>query len=194
MSKLPYRACVPLPNMPIALVGTVVGGKCDFIPVGFVSGVNISPPVMCVSISRKNATALAIEKNGAFGLSFPPSSRVVEVDYCGLVSGRDADKSGVFTPFFGDDGNAPMIEECAISCECKYLDKREFGSDIAYFGEVTRVYVDERAVRADGKLDVSVIDPLSFSGIELLYRRAGDAIGRGWDAGKAYEDYPRAGR
>lgn len=188
MKKIQYRQCIPLPNMPIVLVGTMLKEKPNYIPVGFISGVNAKPPIVCIGINRRNITCETILQNKFFSLNFPSSEQVVKVDYCGIVSGNEVDKSTVFSTFYGSTQNVPMIEECPITCVCQLTaDKVEFETDVVYFGEVKEVYVDEETIKENNRIDVGKCNPISFSAIELHYRTIGTDIGAGWEIGKKYK-------
>ena len=45
------------------------------------------------------------------------------MDYCGTVSGRDADKVAVcgFNVFYGEIETAPLIEQCPLNLECRVI-------------------------------------------------------------------------
>jgi flavin reductase (DIM6/NTAB) family NADH-FMN oxidoreductase RutF len=188
MDKIKTGSYIPLPVAPIVVVGATVGGKPNYATVGFVSGVNMKPAIVCVSLNKNHYTPKGIVENGTFSLNIPSGSYAVETDYCGLVSGRETDKSEVFTSFYGELGTAPMIEEFPITCECRYIGKNiEFAMDIVYFGEIVQVYVNEEIAGENKKIDVLKADPLCYSGIENRYRSLGEDKGQGWAIGKRYK-------
>lgn len=188
MERMKAGAFNPLPVVPIVLVGANVNGKPNYMAVGFVGGINIRPPVVCVSLNRVHHTPKGILENGTFSINVPSADYVVETDYCGLVSGKTTDKSNIFKTFYGELETAPMIEEFPITCECKYLDRKaEFEMDIAYFGEVHQVYMREDVLDSDRKLDTAKANPIVYSGIENQYRTLGENVGPGWSIGRTYE-------
>lgn len=188
MGKIKAGSFNPLPIVPIVLVGANVNGKPNYMAVGFVGGVNVSPAVVCVSLNKVHHTPKGILENGTFSINIPSADYVIETDYCGLVSGKTTDKSNIFTTFYGELETAPMIEEFPITCECKYIDEKiEFAMDIAYFGEVHQVYMSEDAVSDDKKLDIAKANPIVYSGLENLYRTVGDSVGQGWSIGRNYK-------
>jgi len=141
MGKVKTGAYNPIPVVPIALVGANVNEKPNYMAVGFVNGVNIKPPIVYVSLNKKHHTPKGIIENNTFSINIPSTNYVVETDYCGLVSGKSVDKSGIFTTFYGELETAPMIEEFPIICECRYTgQKLEFAMDIVYFGEATSTF------------------------------------------------------
>jgi flavin reductase (DIM6/NTAB) family NADH-FMN oxidoreductase RutF len=185
MNKIKIGGRGPIPVMPIVLVGTNVNKKPNYMAVGFAGGINVNPPVVVVSLNKNHHTPKGIIENGTFSMNIPSKELVVETDYCGLVSGKKADKSKIFTSFYGELETAPMIEECPITCECKFLQSVEFEMDIAYFGQVHQVYVNQDLM--DGKkIDMEKASPMVYSGFENKYRILGDSVGTAWKIGRSY--------
>jgi flavin reductase (DIM6/NTAB) family NADH-FMN oxidoreductase RutF len=185
MSKKKIKGNAGFPALSIAIVGANVNGVPNYMAVGFVGGVNVTPPIFMVSLNRNHHTPKGIIENGTFSINIPTPEIIVETDYVGLVSGRKKDKSKIFETFYGDLGTAPMITECAICYELEYLKKTEFVMDITYFGEVKNIYVDEKAYK-DGKPDLSLLNPLIFSGFDGSYYKIGEKLGRAWKIGAKY--------
>jgi flavin reductase (DIM6/NTAB) family NADH-FMN oxidoreductase RutF/effector-binding domain-containing protein len=191
MKKIKAGSFNPLPMVPIVLVGTNVNGKPNYMAVGFVNGVNITPPTVCISLNKKHHTPKGIIENGTFSINIPSADYIVETDYCGLVSGKTNDKSNIFTTFYGELETAPMIEEFPITCECKYIDNKvEFAMDIAYFGEVRQVYINEDIVSVNKKVDIIKANPLML-GIDNLYRTTGEYAGQAYQVGWKYKPKER---
>lgn len=187
MGKVKTGAYNPLPVAPIVLVGTNVNGKPNYMAVGFVNGVNIKPAIVYVSLNRKHHTPKGIIENGTFSINVPSADYVIETDYCGLVSGQNTDKSGIFTTFYGELGTAPMIAEFPITCECRYTGQQvAFDMDTVYFGEVIQVYVNEEIVGENKKIDILKANPIYYSGIENRYRTLGKDLGPAWRIGRQY--------
>ena len=97
MRKTKVGAFIPLPVVPTVIVGVNIAGKPNYLTVGFVSGVNIKPPIIGISLNRKHHSVKGLLENGTFSINVPTSSNLLETDYCGLVSGRSVDKSLLFT-------------------------------------------------------------------------------------------------
>ena len=84
MRKISTGAFIPLPVAPIALVGAIVDGKPNFLPVGFVTGVNMEPPVVCISLNKHHHTFRGILEHGTFSINIPRTGQVVATDWCGM--------------------------------------------------------------------------------------------------------------
>ena len=142
MGKVKTGAFNPLPVAPIVLVGANVDEKPNYMAVAFVNGVNVKPAIIYVSLNKRHHTPKGIIENGTFSINVPSADDVIETDYCGLVSGRNVDKSDIFHTFYGELKTAPMIEEFPITCECRFTGQKiEFEMDVVYFGEVIQVYL-----------------------------------------------------
>ena len=80
-------------------------------------------------------------------------------DYCGIVSGRKADKTNLFEIFYGESKTAPMIKECPLAIECKLIDIYEMPTNSLYIGEVIATYTEEKYL-TNGKPDVEKMNPI----------------------------------
>lgn len=58
MERIRVSPNVALP-MPVVLVGTLVGGRPNFMPAGWCCRANLAPPMLCCGISRAHATRSA---------------------------------------------------------------------------------------------------------------------------------------
>ena len=109
---------------------------------------------------------------------------VDKVDYCGLVSGRKADKSDLFQVFYGDLKTAPMINECPVSIECKVFETIELPSNYLIIGQIMAAFAENECL-TDDKPDVQKIDPLTLTMPDNRYWRVGKYAGAAWEAGKS---------
>lgn len=194
MEKAKTGAFIPMPVAPTVLVGANVAGKPNYLAVGFVSGANMRPPILCVSLNHKHHTVKGILENGTFSVNVPSSAHMRESDYCGLVSGRSADKSRIFTTFYGELGTAPMIAEFPIVCECRFTGQKiDFSMDSVFFGEVVQCYVDKALYKKGEPADILRIDPL-LTGLDRRYRRVGEEIGKAFSIGWEYSGQAKGER
>ena len=175
--KLANQAVGPFPAM---IVGAMKNGKPTYTTVG-AGGCACLEPVLCVSLKDTHYITDAISQNGYFSVNIPSTALVKEMDLCGMVSGRDKDKSSLFNIFFDDTGNAPMIEECPLSFLCKVCDTKQIRGFTMFFGEIVAVYVSEDCI-IDGKPDAVKIDPIIMMG--MSYCSIDDVIGYPFTEGK----------
>jgi flavin reductase (DIM6/NTAB) family NADH-FMN oxidoreductase RutF len=110
--------------------------------------------------------------------------QVIETDHCGLVSGANDDKSGVFRSFYGKLETAPLAEECPVNIECRLFKSVDCGSHTLYIGEVVEVHADKSCV-TDGKLDIGRIHPIVYA--QYAYFGVGKQIEKAFFAGQKYK-------
>jgi flavin reductase (DIM6/NTAB) family NADH-FMN oxidoreductase RutF len=169
--------------MPTVLVGAMADGKPNFMTAAFVGIMNINPPVISISLGKSHFTTDFVKKNKTFSVNLPPTELAAKVDYCGIVSGKSADKSAVFTPFFGKLKTAPMVKECRLSIEASLIQTIDFDVDIAFIGRIESVFCDDDCL-VKGVPDIAKVDPIIFSMGQNKYYSVGRFIGDAWSIGK----------
>src|SRR5512137_1848320 len=140
MAKLKIDRNVSVYPMPVVLAGAVVGGKANFLAIGWIARVNYQPPMVAMSLSKSHYTCGGIREHKEFSVNFPGLNLLEKTDYCGLVSGRDKDKSQIFTLFHGALKHAPMIQECPLAFDCTLVDIVELPSNDLFIGEIAEAY------------------------------------------------------
>jgi len=88
--------------VPIVLAGANVGGKPNYATLGDCGIMGIDPPLVYVSLHRDHYTTQGISANGTFSVNIPSTDLLAVTDYCGVVSGREVDKSELFDTFYGE--------------------------------------------------------------------------------------------
>jgi flavin reductase (DIM6/NTAB) family NADH-FMN oxidoreductase RutF len=182
--KLRIDANVFMYPMPVVLLGATVNGKPNFMAVAWISRVNANPPMLAIGINRAHHTIEGIEENGTFSVNVPQADMVYKVDYCGLISGKKADKARLFGIFYGDLKTAPMIEECPICLECKVIETIELPTNSLIIGQIMAAFAEKECL-TDDRLDVQKIDPLTLTMPDNKYWRMGKYAGAAWEAGKS---------
>jgi flavin reductase (DIM6/NTAB) family NADH-FMN oxidoreductase RutF len=169
--------------MPVVLVGTQVKGRANFMAVGWCARVNGNPPMIACGINNSHATPGGIMTTKTFSVNVPSSALMEKTDYCGLVSGRTTDKSGVFDVFYGTLKSAPMIRECPVNLECQLVQAVTLPTHTLFVGEIAGAYADSRVIK-DNKPDFPAIDPLFLTMPDNRYWTLGTCAGDAWSAGK----------
>jgi flavin reductase (DIM6/NTAB) family NADH-FMN oxidoreductase RutF len=118
-------------------------------------------------------------------MNIPSTDLVQKVDYVGLTSGRDVDKSKLFDVFYGELESAPMIKECPLNMECKVIDQLNFSKMEVFIGEVIQSYIGKEFL-LEGKPNVKKINPLIYS-LERKYYDLGKVIADGLSIGKTFQ-------
>lgn len=187
MKKIDVGRNVPIYPMPVTLIGSNVAGRPNFMAAAWITRANSTPPMLAVSLNKPRLTAEGIRENGTFSVNFPGTKMVRETDYCGLFSGRDADKSGVFEVFYGKLETAPMIEDCPLSIECEMSEVLSLPTNDLFIGEIAAAYSEERYF-TEGRLDVRKIDPLLLTMPDNSYWAVGEYVGPAWSLGQELKE------
>ncbi|HWR40506.1 MAG TPA: flavin reductase family protein [Patescibacteria group bacterium] len=169
--------------MPVAIVGSKVNNKVNFMTAAWISMVSHNPPKMAVTLGKHHHTNKGIKENKAFSVCFPSTGQMKIVDLCGLVSGEKVDKSEYFAVFYGESEHAPLVDDFLLNVECK-LDKIDVnGMNETFIGDIVGIFADE-TVLTNGKVDFDKLDPIILGQVTTEYRCLGAQIGQAWSAGK----------
>lgn len=182
LGTLPYVYPIP-----ITLVGANVDGKANFTTIGDLALLGINPALVCISSHRQHHTNRGILANQTFSINFPTTAMLAEVDYCGLVSGREVDKAALFEVFYGELGNAPMIQACPVNIECQVLQEFSVQHRQVFVAEVVQTHIDSNLVtELDGRktiADLTHLDPILYA-LDNRYYCIGETIGVGYREGR----------
>jgi flavin reductase (DIM6/NTAB) family NADH-FMN oxidoreductase RutF len=170
--------------MPMTLVGSVVDGVDNFMAVGWVSRVNFRPPMIAVALGDHH-TNKGLHDNGEFSVNVPGKDLLEATDYCGLVSGERVDKSDLFPVFRGELPNAPMIETCPVTMECRVVEYLELPTNEVFVGQIHKAYCLEDHL-TDGRPDIEKIEPFTLTMPDNNFWLVGENAGRAWGSGKGY--------
>lgn len=175
----------PILPMPVTLVGSNVDEKANFQTTAWVSRVHMAPPLIAVEVNNGHHTYKGIEQNKTFSVNFPSADMVEITDYCGIVSGKKVDKSGLFEVFYGECKTAPMIESCPLTMECKVVEMNIATTPHLIIGEIIESYVREDCLD-DGKLNPQKADPIILTSPDRNYWRLGEKIAKAFSVGKDF--------
>src|SRR4030043_1673650 len=112
----------------VALIGANVNGKPNYMMVSHCGTGASKPPAIVFPMNNFRHTLKGIRENGTFSVNVVSCDMVKEADYCGIYSGRNRDKSQIFTSFYAMLETAPLIQECPLNLECKAIHYLDLGS------------------------------------------------------------------
>jgi len=168
------------------IVGAVVEGRPNFLAIAHVGIMNHGQPqYISVGINKRHYTNAGIREHGEFSVNIPGQDLMVETDYVGLVSGRNADKSRLFDVFYGGLAHAPLIKSCPVCMECRLERVVDFPTHEVFVGEIMATHAEEDVLREDGSVDIARVRPLLFDMASTKYWALGEELGVCWNAGKA---------
>jgi flavin reductase (DIM6/NTAB) family NADH-FMN oxidoreductase RutF len=180
--KLENLAVGPFPAM---IVGTMMNEKPTYTTVG-AGGCACYEPVLCVSLKNTHFITEGILRSGYFSVNIPSAALVKEMDFCGIASGRDVDKSALFSSFFDAAGNAPMIEECPLNFLCRVCDSKDIRGFTMFFGDIVAAFAGEDCVTQD-RPDPLKIDPIIM--MAFAYCNLKSVIGQPYSEGKKLNNF-----
>ena len=139
---------------------------------------------ICVDSAHKTAENLMARK--AFTVSMATAKYVTACDYVGIVSGnKEPDKfaKAGFHAVPSEHVDAPLIDELPMALECKVISYDE--ETCRLVGEIVNVCVDESVLDANGKVDVSKLQPITYDSMNHRYLTLGEAVGQAFHDGMA---------
>lgn len=177
----------PLPTL---VIGTYnVDMEPNVMTASFGGIVSAAPPALGVSIRKATLTYENIIRSKVFTISIPSENYIKEMDYFGLVTGKNNSKfldTGL-TATKGTFVDAPYVEEFPINRECKLIKTIELGSHIQFIGEIVEVKISEEVVDEKGNSDIAKLKPISFVGNDRGYYGLGDKLGNAFSIGKDFK-------
>jgi flavin reductase (DIM6/NTAB) family NADH-FMN oxidoreductase RutF len=185
--KIKFGAVPLIYPIPIILAGANVDGKPNYATLGDCGLMGIKPPLVYISSGQDHYTNKGILENETYSINIPSSDMLALTDYCGIVSGKDVDKSALFENFYGELGNAPMIKQCPVNLECRVVKEFSIQHRQIFVGQVVQVHVDEKFVveknGRQGIADMMQLDPIMYA-LDNRYYSVGQVIGVGYQEGK----------
>jgi len=168
----------------VIIVGTELeNAKPNFLTCSWHSRVNQKPPRWGITIDKRRHSLAGIQRNMTFSINYPGKELARVTDYCGIYSGKNVDKSKLFTVFHGALKGAPMIEECMVNIELEVKQIIEFESDCLIIGEIVNTYSDERYLVHD-RIDPEKSDSFFLTYPDFNYYTIRGHIGKAFNLGK----------
>ena len=177
MSKVSWQGGALLAPVPAVMVSLGDMEKSNIITVAWCGITNTIPPKTYISVRPSRYSYELLKKTGEFVINLTPSSLAKVADWCGVYTGRKVDKfeKCKLTKQRATKINAPMIEECPISIECRVSDIIPLGSHDMFLADILAVNVDERLLEGD-KLCINRAHLCAFAHGE--YYKLGERIGK----------------
>jgi flavin reductase (DIM6/NTAB) family NADH-FMN oxidoreductase RutF len=177
MTKRSLEPGTALTPVPAVLVSAGTMTSADITTLAWVGTVCSDPPLISIAVRPSRFLHHFIVEGGAFVVNVADSSHVRQLDYCGMVSGRDVDKWAAcgFTREQGSVTSVPLVAECPLSIECVVEQTLHLGSHDLFIGRVVAVHAEDH-VLCGQHVDAAGLDPVCY--VTGQYRRMGDLLGR----------------
>ena len=148
-----------------------------------------SPPCVYVSLRKATYTYGNIMERKAFTVSIASEDNAEEVDFFGLVSGRDVDKFALtgLTPVKSELVDAPYVDEFPLVFECRVIHVIEIGLHTEFIGEIIDVKGDSSVLNNEGLPDIEKVRPIVYSPSSRVYHKIGQFLGEAFSIGKRIE-------
>ena len=144
------------------------------------------PPCVAVSLRKATYTHANILAREAFTISIPSEKHVKEVDYFGLVTGRNTEKlaGAKLSAVKSTLVDAPYVKQFPLVMECKLVHVAELGLHTQFVGEVIDAKANESIIGNDGAIDIKKLKPLLFTPDTQDYYGVGKYVDKVFSAGK----------
>jgi flavin reductase (DIM6/NTAB) family NADH-FMN oxidoreductase RutF len=173
--------------IPAALIVSGDEKKPNIMTVSWIGMMSIKPPILAISIHKSRYSFELITKYEDFSVNIPSASMYKEVDYCGLVSGKNTSKLDKvkFDLIKSENINTPIIKQCPFNLECKVIKTVPISEHTTIFGQILETYIDEDKVenKSPKKIDIQKVDPLIYCATVGQYWNIGKKLGNSFSAG-----------
>lgn len=158
----------PLPAVMVSVTDGM--GNDNIITVAWAGTVCTNPPMVSISVRPSRFSYDMIKNTGEFVINLTTEDLAYATDYCGVRSGREADKfrEMKLTKEKADFVKAPMIAEAPVSIECRVSKVLELGSHHMFIADVLAVHADEAYMDENKKFHLNDAKPLVYSHGEYL--------------------------
>lgn len=140
---------------------------------------------VALNLTETHKTVQNIKARKAFTVSIADAKHVVEADYFGVESGNKVPdkfaKSGL-TASKAECVDAPVINEFPLCLECEFIEYQDNEYGVGVIGKVVNLTADD-SVMVDGKVDMSLVDAISFDPYTHGYYRVSERVGEAFSDG-----------
>lgn len=178
MAKRTLRGGALVCPLPPTMVSCGDMENSNIITIGWTGILNTIPPKTYISVRPTRYSYELIKEKGEFVINLTPSNLVKEADYCGIYTGKKVDKfeKCKLTKVKGTEVDAPMIDECPVSIECRVTDIIPLGSHDMFMADIVAVNVDESLFDKDDKMRLDKANLVAYAHGE--YFELGKKIGK----------------
>ncbi len=165
---------------PVWCVGTYdAAGKANVMTVIRAGICCSTPPHLTISVKKSAYSYQALLQRQCYTVSLPSVKYLREVDYFGLVSGRNVDKfatSGL-TATRSEQVDAPYVAEFPVIFACQVRHVVDIGGHVQFVGEIVAIKADEDIINAGGLPDIAKVAPLIYAPASKEYWSVKETVG-----------------
>lgn len=178
MGKQSWKPGNMLYPLPVVLVSTADReGNKNVFTVAWTGTVCSDPPMVSISVRPERYSYHMIKESGEFVINLTTRELTYAADYCGIISGRDADKfrNMKLTPIPADIVGAPLIDESPVNIECVVEEIKALGTHDMFIARVVKVHADEKYMDDNNKFHFNRSEPVVYS--HGSYMTLGEQVG-----------------
>lgn len=159
----PGNMLYPLPAVMVSCQRP--GEKPNIITIAWAGTVCSSPAMVSISVRKERYSYDIIRETGEFVINLVTKELTFAADWCGVKSGREADKFKVLnlTAQKMEHVLAPGIAESPVNLECKVSQVIPLGSHDMFIAEVAGVAVDTACMDEKGKFHLNDTGLIAYS-------------------------------
>lgn len=165
MSKLTWKGGTLLGPLPPALVTCGTMEEANVLTVAWTGICNTVPPKTYISVRPQRYSYEIIKNSGEFVIHLTPASLIRAADWCGIHTGRKADKFARWGLIKEPASKvaAPLIAQCPLALECRVDQIISLGSHDMFLSDIVAVDVEETLIDASGKLHLERAELAAFA-------------------------------
>ncbi len=153
------KSCLqPAPKVLVSCRG--LNGENNVLAVAYCCNCSYDPPMVMVGIVPSRYSYKLIKESGCFVVNLVGKEYKEPFDYLGSHSKYDGDKIAEINVRLseGVKVNAPILDDCPVSIECKIVDSIVTGSHEMFVGKIEYVHAYDKLIDSKGDIDFSLID------------------------------------
>lgn len=165
MKKISQKITTALAPVPVVMISCEAPGfHPNIITIAWAGTICSDPPMSSVSIRPERYSHEIICRSKEFVVNIPSRELLKATDYCGIVSGREADKFAKMglTATSGKIVKAPLIMEAPVNIECRVKEIIPLGSHDLFMAEIVYVQVSEHVFEKKERMDLNEIKPFVY--------------------------------
>ena len=154
MSKITWKGGTLLGPLPPVLVTCGTMEEANIITIAWTGICNTVPPKTSISVRPQRQSYQIIRDSGEFVIHLTPASLIRAADWCGIHTGRKADKFAKWnlTKEPASVVAPPLIAQCPLALECKVDRILPLGSHDMFLSDIVAIDVEDSLIDAAGKL------------------------------------------
>lgn len=164
----------------IVVVGTQANDQPNFTTIGDIAVAGLNPALVMISLNENHQSTKYILKHHRMTINMTEKSMIKEVDFAGIHSSKDTDKSLLFKHKIID--GLPVINKSPITLFCDVLEYIKIKQRMIFVCSVTKTLIDDKYFY-DNKIDLLNIQPILY-GLDNNYYSGITKIGQGYKEGK----------